>query len=107
MQGNDSSGSSTVGVESAGNRMRGEYQRRMLEIRGAFEAGSTGVATIGARAELLDELVGALWDAELEKDKRLKSGVALLAIGGYGRRELFPYSDVDLLFLLDGKLAEK
>jgi [protein-PII] uridylyltransferase len=107
MPGNDSSGSNVVGVESAGNWMRGEYQRRMLEIRGAFAAGSTGVATIAARAELLDELLGALWGAELERDGRLKAGVALLAVGGYGRRELFPYSDVDLLFLLDGKLAEK
>jgi [protein-PII] uridylyltransferase len=36
----------------------------------------------------------------------LGRGIAVLAVGGYGRRELFPYSDVDLLYLLDGKVSE-
>jgi [protein-PII] uridylyltransferase len=94
--------------DSTSSGMRGRYQRRMLEVRGAFEAGgASGAVTIAARAAAVDELVSGLWGQAIERDPRLRVGVALVAVGGYGRRELFPYSDVDLLFLLDGRLAEK
>jgi [protein-PII] uridylyltransferase len=94
--------------ESKDGVMRGNYQRKMLEIRGAFEAGgASGAKTIAARAAAVDELVSALWRQAAERDPRLRVGVALAAVGGYGRRELFPYSDVDLLFLLDGRVVEK
>ncbi len=88
--------------------MRATYQRKMLEIRGAFEAGgASGAETIAGRAAAVDELVSGLWWDALERDPGLGAGMALVAVGGYGRRELFPYSDVDLLFLLDGRLGEK
>jgi [protein-PII] uridylyltransferase len=119
MHGNDSSGSNEVGVEigvetdvvagvkSAGGRMREEYLLEMQKIRGGFDGGASGAGTIVARADLLDEMVRTLWGAEVARDERLERGIALLAVGGYGRRELFPYSDVDLFFLLDGKIVEK
>src|ERR1700730_15748248 len=95
-------------IESISSGMRGQYQRKMLEVRGAFEAGgASGAVTIAARAAAVDELVSGLWRQAAERDPRLGVGVALVAVGGYGRRELFPYSDIDLLFLLDGRLAEK
>src|SRR6266702_3308862 len=94
--------------ESISGGMRGNYQRRMLEVRGALEAGgASGAVTIAARAAAVDELVRERWRQAVERDSRLGAGVALVAVGGYGRRELFPYSDVDLLFLLDGRLVEK
>ena len=93
--------------ESTGSVMRDKYQRRMLEIRSAFDSGASGAATIAARSKAIDELAGGLWAQEVQRDRRLATGIALVAIGGYGRSQLFPYSDVDLLFLLDGRLAEK
>jgi [protein-PII] uridylyltransferase len=94
--------------DTTNSGLRGQYQRTMLRLRGAFEAGgASGAETIAERAAAVDELVTGLWQQAVERDSRLGAGVALVAVGGYGRRELFPFSDVDLLFLLDGKLVEK
>ena len=93
--------------ETPAIEIRGEYQRRMLAIRGAFETGATGAATIAARAKAMDELIVGLWAEGVGKTPGLRSGIALAALGGYGRSELFPYSDVDLMYLLDGKVSEQ
>ncbi|SDH55098.1 [protein-PII] uridylyltransferase [Propionivibrio dicarboxylicus] len=58
-----------------------------------------------ARCQLVDDVLHEIWQ-ELCPHPSL----ALVAVGGYGRGLLWPYSDIDLLFLLpkrpDPKLAE-
>jgi [protein-PII] uridylyltransferase len=81
----------------SGGPARSEYQSRMLELRRAFEADGDGPRVVEARAALVDEVVRGLWTREIATDRKLASGVAIAAIGGYGRGVLFPHSDVDLL----------
>ncbi len=74
------------------------YHRRVAELRSRFEVESDGVAFTEGRAAAVDALLSALWARELREAPSLRAGVALVALGGYGRRQLFPFSDVDLLF---------
>ncbi len=92
--------------ETTATRLREDYQHQMLAIRGAFKAGGSGRETIAARSKAMDSLVRGFWEEAVQRTPRLRSGIALLALGGYGRSELFPHSDVDLLFLLDSKVDE-
>ena len=78
------------------------------EIRRRFEATGDGAATIREQCFLIDQLIRALFDLVTQVIYPLPnptSGerLAIIAVGGYGRGELAPYSDVDLLFLLPYK----
>lgn len=81
------------------NQLRQEYRERkgkVLEQIAALPAGARAVhGKLRELARLTDGVLRSLWAiASFPKD------FALLAVGGYGRGELFPYSDVDVLVLL-------
>jgi [protein-PII] uridylyltransferase len=80
------------------------------EIRQRFEGGWGGRETLRALAFLDDQLIRALYDFATQHVYPLANPTAaehqaIVAVGGYGRGELAPYSDIDLLFLRAYKLT--
>ena len=80
------------------------------KIRQQHESGSPGIQVCACLTDLLDTLVLDLYQAALaelpeQEQAVLRDSVALVAHGGFGRRDVAPYSDVDLMILYD-PLAE-
>jgi len=78
------------------------------EIRRRFEAGTNGLVAAQAHSYLIDQLIRVLHDDTAEKlypapNPTLSERLSVVATGGYGRGQLAPQSDVDLLFLLPYK----
>ncbi len=61
----------------------------------AFHAGTDVVELVHARATFVDAILQRAWAAHIPAD----ADAALVAVGGYGRGELHPASDVDVLIL--------
>lgn len=62
---------------------------------GLFNDGAPADVLVLARAQLIDEVLREVW----ERHVGAADGITLVAVGGYGRGELLPYSDIDLLVL--------
>ena len=74
-------------------RQRIKAEQAALET--SFFQHKTPAQLLKKHAQLIDKLLKQVWlQANIHKD------VVLIAVGGYGRGELFPYSDIDLLILL-------
>ncbi|MGH7837607.1 MAG: bifunctional uridylyltransferase/uridylyl-removing protein, partial [Candidatus Binataceae bacterium] len=55
----------------------------------------------------MDSLATRLWSQFIAPHLQNPPGLALVALGGYGRQWLFPYSDIDILFLYAGSSEEE
>jgi [protein-PII] uridylyltransferase len=87
------------------NFLKVETHRLKLMHRG----GADGQDVCQARAAILDALLKHLWNSAWDslstQGRKEFPPIALVAIGGYGRAELNPHSDIDFMFLHEGQVT--
>lgn len=86
--------------------LRDFYAEEFARIEREFRSSSNGRAASQGRAGLLDRVILDLSREFLAPEPDGLKNLCLIALGGYGRRELFPHSDVDLMFLWGDAAAE-
>ncbi|MDQ5960866.1 MAG: [protein-PII] uridylyltransferase, partial [Pseudomonadota bacterium] len=93
-------------AESSRKALLAEFRTRLQEgqrlLREAYFADAIAPAMLTGRCALIDGLLRDLWQSQA-----FPQDMALVAVGGYGRGELYPASDVDLLILLSAAPDEQ
>ena len=74
---------------------RAELRERRDALREAFFAAPDTPLLLREHARLVDRVIRGIW-----AECAMPEGLAAIAVGGYGRGQLFPHSDVDVLILL-------
>ena len=82
------------------NQWRSDVENQLQE---SFDHGQSIRDVILTRSNMTDEALIFLWKyAKLDQ-----TDLSLFAVGGYGRREMLPYSDVDIMILSEVEFSEE
>jgi [protein-PII] uridylyltransferase len=89
--------------------LRDQYAQQMALVRQTWERTGDGTAAIRRRSSIVDRLLIELWRRALSSNQNATdpAKAAMLALGGYGRKDLFPCSDIDVLFAFSDEEQEK
>jgi [protein-PII] uridylyltransferase len=97
-----------VSLISTSNDARRDSQRKKLvdhyaQLHAGLCAGESISSLLETHLRFVDSIVRVSWESYFSPD----SGMSLLATGGYGRGELYPRSDVDLLVIAEPDLQQE
>jgi [protein-PII] uridylyltransferase len=96
-----------MAASSLTSELRGLLDDATARIRQEFERTGDGQVAVAQRVRLIEEVLQRLWHDHISSDASEPANLALVATGGFGRGWLFPYSDIDLLFLFADREAEQ
>ncbi|MFZ9134366.1 MAG: nucleotidyltransferase domain-containing protein, partial [Candidatus Puniceispirillaceae bacterium] len=86
--------------------LRRHLDQAKANLRTAFYDSNDGAIYVGMHAWTIDILLQSLY-AQAQRYCAGGDEVALIAVGGYGRGEMAPFSDVDIMFLMPKKPTAK
>jgi len=84
------------------NPMNGELLSKRKALETLWQQGTSGHKLLRQQALLIDTFISRHFSTA-----RSRQGIALVALGGYGRQEIFPFSDVDLLLLYNPAVVDR
>ncbi len=90
---------SPTGIRPAVNTVRLELQRRRAALRHQHAAGIPAIQLCAQWAQVCDDSLFLLLEDALAELPEAPRNFALVAHGGYGRRDTAPFSDVDVMLL--------
>lgn len=85
--------------------LKKQYKASRTVISNRFENSNKSAIYLSEMTHLVDmqiRIVYKIIKPKIKADGK-NSAISCIAVGGYGRKELFPYSDIDLLFLYEPK----
>src|ERR1700680_441195 len=89
------------------SELRVSLAEEWARIERDFVVTGDGRAAVAQRTCLIEDILKRLWGDLVSADEGGPHNFALVATGGFGRGWLFPYSDIDLLFLFGDRNAEQ
>jgi [protein-PII] uridylyltransferase len=96
-----------VAASSLIGELRGSISDESARIQREFETSGDGRACVSQRTRMVEEILARLWRDIVSSDESRPANFTLVATGGFGRGWLFPFSDIDLLFLFNDRDAEQ